>query len=88
MIKLVDLKYTIFDVLSLSNEFILSYSTTLYELLNFNKKIYLFRDTNYDQNTLLNDELDVPIFDSIETFIELRNNSVEPNLKQLVFYLF
>jgi len=86
MIKLVDLKYTIFDVLSLSNEFILSYSTTLYELLNFNKKIYLFRDTNYDQNTLLNDELDVPIFNSIETLIELRNNSIEPNLKQLVFF--
>ena len=86
MIKLVELKYTIFDVLSLSNNFILSYSTTLYELLNFNKNVYLFRDTNYDQNGLLNGDLDVPIFDSIETFMEIRNNSLESNVKQTIYF--
>ena len=86
MIKLVELKHTIFDVLSLSNNFILSYSTTLYELLNFNKNVYLFRDTNYDQNALLNGDLDVPIFDSIETFMELRNNSLESNVNQTIYF--
>ena len=86
MIKLVGLEYKIFDVLSLSNSFILSYSTTLYEILNFNKKVYLFKDSNYDQNILLNANLNVPIFDSIEKFIEIRNKSAAFINKQVVYF--
>jgi Skp family chaperone for outer membrane proteins len=46
----------------------------------------LFKDSNYDQNTLLNANLNIPIIDSIEKFIEIRNKSAVFINKQVVYF--
>jgi len=79
MINLLDIKMNIFDVLSLSKDFILIYSTTLYEIIHFNKNAYIFKSSNFFQKGLFIGDLTVPIFDSPESFFSIRNSS-SPNL--------
>jgi hypothetical protein len=79
MINLLDIKMNIFDVLSLSNDFILIYSTTLYEIIHFNKNAYIFKSPNFFQKGLYIGDVTVPIFDTPESFFIIRNSS-NPNL--------
>ncbi len=73
-ILLIDIKLNFFDVLSLSNDFILIYSTTLYEIIQYRKNAYIYKITNFSQKELCIEDLEVPIFDTPESFLNLRNS--------------
>lgn len=75
MINLVDIKMNIFEVLSLSKDFILIYSTTLYEIIHFNKNAYIYKSSNIFQEGLFIGDIQAPIFDTPETFFTFRNLS-------------
>lgn len=74
-INLVDIKMNIFDVLSLSNDFILIYSTTLFEIVHFNKNAYIYKSSNLFQEALFIGEIKVPIFDTPEAFFNFKSTS-------------
>jgi hypothetical protein len=75
MINLVDIKMNIFEVFSLSNDFILIYSTTLYEIIHFNKNAYIFKSSIFFQEGLFIGNMQVPVFDNPESFFIIRNSS-------------
>ena len=82
-IILIDIKLNFFDILSLSNDFILIYSTTLYELIQFKKNAYIYENSNFSQKELFIEDLDVPIFDTPESFLNLRNSNNTNSTKNL-----
>jgi hypothetical protein len=75
MISLIDIKVNIFEVLSFSNDFVLIYSTTLYEIIHFKKNAYIYKSSNIFQEALFIGDIQVPIFDTPETFFAFRNST-------------
>jgi hypothetical protein len=73
-IEVVSLNKNISDLLSVSDEFVVIYSTVIYEVLQAGKKVYIFKSLNYKAFKDFFNLPNVYLFDSVKDLIKIKEN--------------